>query len=525
MKRRSFLKAGSAATVAFGAYKAQALAESPLLGALRRRGNANDHILVIIQLNGGNDGLNTLIPLDQYNNLSKARTTVLIPDTKVAALKGYSGTGIHPSLTGLKNLFDSGLVSAVQAVGYPQPNFSHFRSTDIWMSGSDSNQTWATGWMGRYLDQRFPGFPDDYPSADMPDPLGIQIGNAVSMTFMGPNANMGMVLSSVDAFYDLVAGGDSSGSTPSTPAEEELAYLRMLASQTNAFTDVVKAAASKGKNLSTKYPGGNNLADQLKIVAKLINGGLKTPVYMVSLGGFDTHAQQVDTSDTSKGSHANLMKTLGDAIAAFQDDLQLLGHADRVAGMTFSEFGRRIKDNASNGTDHGAAAPLFVFGTGVQSGIIGKNPEIASTVTVNDNVPMQFDFRQVYASVLQDWFELSASEVKAAMGDKDFDTLPIFKSNPAGLDDYLDLVSRISLSEPYPNPAGDSAQIRLNSDGGNVRLELFDALGRQVRVLYQARVAPGEMVVDIDLQGLPSGNYVLQLAQGPKRESRILTKR
>jgi len=525
MKRRSFLKASSAATVAFGAYKAKALAESPLLGALRRRGNANDHILVLIQLNGGNDGLNTLIPLDQYNNLSKARTHVLIPDTKVASLKGYSGTGIHPALTGMKSLFDNGLVSAVHSVGYPQPNFSHFRSTDIWMSGSDSNETWTTGWMGRYLDQRFPGFPEDYPNADMPDPLGIQIGNAVSMTFMGSEANMGMVLSSVDAFYDLVAGGDESGSTPSTPAEEELAYLRMLAAQTNAFTDVVKDAASKGKNLSTKYPNGNGLADQLKIVAKLINGGLKTPVYMVSMGGFDTHANQVDTSDTSKGSHANLMKTLGDAVLAFQDDLQLLGHADRVAGMTFSEFGRRIMDNASNGTDHGAAAPLFVFGTGVQSGIIGKNPTIASTVTVNDNVPMQFDFRQVYASVLQDWFELSPEEVNAAMGGKTFNTLPIFKSNPAGLEDYLDLVSRISISEPYPNPAIEACKVRISSDGGQVELKLFDPLGRELRVLLDERVVPGEQEIEVDLRGLRPGNYVLQLAQGPNRQSRIISKR
>ncbi|MFZ9755768.1 MAG: T9SS type A sorting domain-containing protein, partial [Bacteroidia bacterium] len=137
----------------------------------------------------------------------------------------------------------------------------------------------------------------------------------------------------------------------------------------------------------------------------------------------------------------------------------------------------------------------------------------------------QFDFRQVYASVLQDWFELSPEEVNAAMGGKTFNTLPIFKSNPAGLEDYLDLVSRISISEPYPNPAIEACKVRISSDGGQVELKLFDPLGRELRVLLDERVVPGEQEIEVDLRGLRPGNYVLQLAQGPNRQSRIISKR
>ncbi len=525
MKRRSFFKASAAAgtvlPLTLNGMGVKAFEDSPLLRSLGRR-SADGKVLVIINLSGGNDGLNTLIPIDQYSNLSKARNNILIPEDKVLPFWDKPAAGLHPKLSGLRDLYNNGMLSAIQAVGYPNPNYSHFRATDIWMSGSDSNENWTTGWMGRYLDGQYTGYPKGYPTAAMPDPLAIQIGQMVSLTFMGPEVNMGMAITDPTSFYNLANG--TTDPTPSTPAGNELAFLRLMAQQTNQYATVIKNAAAKGTNKSNKYPTGGRqpLADQLKIVAKLINGGLKTPVYMVSIGGFDTHSEQVDNADHTIGSHATLMQQLGDAIAAFQDDIKLLGLEDRVVGMTFSEFGRRVMSNASNGTDHGAAAPMFVFGKAVQNGVIGANPTIPSTVTVNDNLPMQYDFRQVYASVLTDWFELPAAEVKAAMGGKDFNTLPIFKANKASIEDYVDLVSRISLNQIYPNPAVQNTKISYFTESGHVKLSVFDATGQLVQVLKDEWHGHGTYVVDFELIGLRKGNYYIQLSQGDKRITEVL---
>lgn len=523
MKRRNFLKAGTVLPLTLGGLGIKAYAKSPLLSMLGNRAAAyQDRVLVLINLSGGNDGLNTLIPVDQYSNLSKARANVLIQDTKVLSLSGKTGVGLHPSMTGLQGMYNDGLVNAVQGVGYPSPNFSHFRATDIWMTGSDATENWTSGWMGRYLDGEYPGFPTGYPNTSMPDPLAIQIGSVVSLAFMGPDTSMGMAITNPASFYNLVDG--KVDPAPNNNYGKELSYIRLIAQQTNAYATVIKNAANAGTNLSTKYPSGNSLADQLKIVAKLIKGGLKTPVYMVSQGGYDTHSAQVDPTDTSQGSHARLLEDLSSAIAAFQDDIKLLGVQDRVAGMTFSEFGRRIQSNFSVGTDHGAASPLFVFGTAVQPGIIGANPTIPGTTTVNDNVPMQYDFRQVYASVLKDWFNLSAAEVKTAMGGKDFNTLPIFKANFNSLEDWADQMSRLTLHDAYPNPVAEDVNFSFYTDGGQVQLDLYDALGTRIRTLASGKHGAGEHTLQASLSGLRPGNYFYQLSQGNKKITRVLVK-
>ena len=525
MKRRSFIKTAAASTVlpiSLNGMSLRSVQNSSLLGALGKR-SANGKVLVIIQLNGGNDGLNMVVPLDQYSNLSKARSNILLSEESVLKLKNTTKTGLHPKMTGAQRLFDNNKMSIVQSVGYPQPNFSHFRSMDIWMSASDSDKVLTTGWMGRYLDKRYPKFPEDYPNANMKDPLAIQIGPLVSLAFMGPNTNMGMAVTNPESFYNLL--DNASGNVPSTPAGDELAYIRLLAQQTNEYADVIKEAASKGTNKSTKYPTGgrgSNLAEQLKIVARLIHGGLQTPVYMVSLGGFDTHSAQVDTSDTKEGFHATLLSQLSASMEAFQDDLELLGISDRVVGMTFSEFGRRVQSNGSTGTDHGAAAPLMVFGDAVQPGIIGNNPRIPSATTVNDNVPMQFDFRQVYGSILQDWFELPSSEVKSLLGD-DFNTLPIFKNNLSKIDTFADFMTQISLGTIFPNPAKDKAVVSYRTDaGGNLQLRLYDALGRLVYVYFDRSHSAGEYEFDMDLKGLKPGNYMVQLSSPLKSDTQVI---
>lgn len=522
MKRRNFIKASSLLPVTLGGLGLRAYGRSPLMDMIAASSAANDKVLVVIGLGGGNDGLNTLIPTDQYTNLSKARSNILIPESKVLTLSGKSGVGLHPSMSGLQGMYNAGLVSAIQGVGYPSPNFSHFRSSDIWNSASNSSEAWVTGWLGRYLDAQFPGYPSGYPNTGATDPPAIQIGGTVSLMLMGGTTSMGMAITDPTNFYNLVNG--TVDAAPNNHYGKELTYIRTIGLQTNKYAAVVKAAAAAGSNASTKYPAsGNSLADQLKIVAKLIKGGLKTQVYLVGFSGFDTHSQQVDNSDTTKGSHANLLGQLSTAIEAFQDDLGKLGIADRVAGMTASEFGRRIESNFSLGTDHGASAPVFVFGNGVQSGIIGTNPTIPSTTTVNDNLPMQYDFRQIYISVLQDWFGLSNTDAVTAMGGHNFNTLPIFKSNPAGIEDWADLMSRIQLNDPWPNPARGSCNLSFRTDGGNVEIKLFDPLGNLLKTPVSSNFPAGEHRVTLNLEGLAPGNYFVQMSQGNRRANKVLT--
>jgi len=381
----------------------RAWASSPFLRAAAR-GVGEGRVVVLIQLNGGNDGLNTVIPLESYDAYYKARTNIAIPQDKVLRLQGIETTGLHPAMPELQQLYNAGKLTIVQGVSYPQPNFSHFRATDIWLTGADAGQILPTGWAGRYLDEQYPQFPHNYPNPDMPDPLAIQVGSLVSPALQGPALTMGMAISNPNNFYDLI--NDRSAPAPPTRAGDQLAYIREMAVKTDQYAGVIKTAAQKVTRQSDCYPapGKNPLADQLKIVARLIAGGLKTRIYLVSMGGFDTHAKQTETTDTTTGNHAKLLARLSEAINAFQDDLNGLQIEDRVIGMTFSEFGRRIQSNASGGTDHGAAAPVFIFGGKVQSGIIGQNPALPDKVTVNDNLAMQYDFRAIYSTLLEKWF-------------------------------------------------------------------------------------------------------------------------
>jgi uncharacterized protein (DUF1501 family) len=400
----------------FGGISLKALAGSPLLHAESGR-SEEDRVLVIIQLAGGNDGLNTLIPVDQYAAYSAARSNIAIPLEKTLRLNGFDNTALNPAMTDMQQLFNEGKLGIIQSVGYPKPNFSHFRATDIWMTAADSDKVLNTGWAGRYLDDIYKGFPENYPNAAMPDPLAIQVGSVVSTIFQGPVFTMGLAISNPSGFYSLVEGKAPVSSD--TRWGEQLDFIEQMSRKTDQYSGVIKAAALKVKQQSAKYPptGKNPPADQLKIVARLIGGGLSTKVYMVSTGSFDTHAKQTET-DTTTGNHAKLLQRLSEAIGAFMDDLQYLQVSQKVMGMTFSEFGRRIKSNASGGTDHGAAAPVFYFGHAVQPGITGTNPVLPAIATVNDNIPMQHDFRSVYASVLTNWLKLDPRGVNTILGDR-----------------------------------------------------------------------------------------------------------
>lgn len=470
----------------------------------------NDRVLVIIQLNGGNDGLNTVLPFSQYEQYYNARTNIAIPEKKILGLNGFDATGLHPSMPAMQKLFNEGQLDIVQAVGYPQPNFSHFRATDIWMSGSDSSQYLNTGWVGRFLDNNYPGFPDNYPNDVDTDPLAIQIGSITSLTCQGPIVNMGMSISDPSAFYNLFDANEQA--VPNTNAGYELSFIRRISKQTNKYATRIKAASDAVKQQVT-YPN-TSLANQLKIVSRLIKGGLKTKIYLVNYGGFDTHANQAVSTDTSTGTHANLLGAVSEAIGAFQNDIKNQEIEDRVIGMTYSEFGRRIKSNASGGTDHGAAAPLFLFGKNVRGGVFGENPTIPTNVTVGDNVPYQYDFRTIYNSILKYWFCVKEADHQEIML-KDFPTLNLINASACAVETKNPVFEKNAMIVAYPNPFSLQSRIEFKTDGGHTLVQVLDASGTVIKLLVDATYNYAGMNSVTLLGGdLKPGVYYIRIQNG-----------
>ncbi len=525
MNRRTFLQrtvAVGALPFLIGGMPVRAYGRSAFLEALVASAEATDRVLVLVQLNGGNDGLNMVIPLDQYSVLAQARSNILIDETKVLRLT--EATGLHPAMAGLQSLYGDGKLALVQGVSYPNPNLSHFRATDIWLTGADYNQTIPSGVLGRWLMTEYPGFPDGYPSAVMPDPLAIAIGSVISPALQGPVQSMGIAVANPAAQYILPGGGDVA---PDTPAGHELAFLREVAEETEVYSAAVRTAAASVKNLSTLYPTNNPLADQMKIVARLVAGGLKTRVYVVNLGGFDTHSVQVDATDHTIGVHATLLGRLSSAALAFLDDLALLGAADRVIGMTFSEFGRRIKSNASGGTDHGTSEPVFLFGKNVNPGILGSNPALMNgTGQIKDNLDTQFDFRLVYGTVLRDWFGASAADLGAVLTTPLYDSsqssLPLIApSAAANAGSGPDVPDQYALRQNYPNPFNPATMIQYElPQAAVVMLEVFNAAGQRVAVLDEGAREAGVHSVRFDGARLASGVYFYRLQAGGFTETR-----
>lgn len=384
-----------------------------------------DRIFVIVQMSGGNDGLNTVIPLDKYAELNAARSNIVIPASSVLSLDGNATTGLHPSMSGIQNLYNDGKISIVQGVSYPNPSYSHFQAQDIWFSASASPQL-NTGWLGRNFDANNPGFPAGYPNTNFPDPLAVQIGGALPLSLQGSGGNIAYNVPDPASLINIATA--SPAPAPSNDYGSELTFLRMMKDQSNAYTSRISAAYNAQATLSSMYNSSpnNSLCDQLKVVARLIGGGLKTRIYIVNHpDSFDTHTGQVSTPTT--GVHANALDRLSKAITAFQNDITLMGKGPKVAGMTFSEFGRRVMSNASKGTDHGAAAPIIFFGEGVNGGMIGTSPILPTNPTTSSQVPMQYDFRQLYTTVMQRWLCTNSPKSNTILNGV-FMTIPIFEA-------------------------------------------------------------------------------------------------
>lgn len=526
MDRRQFLRTSALASV--GGFAVRGLAD-PVLHGLLKSGTNNDRVLVIVQLFGGNDGISTVIPLDQYDMLSTLRSNILIPENQTLPLPGTNGaTAFHPRLGGLRNLWDNGKLGIVQSVGYPDPDFSHFRSTDIWESGSSGTQLLQTGWMGRYLNTIYPNYPNAYPNPDVPYPIAIRIDGSIGLGLQHHGVSMGVSISNTEdalnlssnIYLDPVQASCSGG---------KLAYIRDVQRQTDLYGDVIEQAASQNCVHSSLYPTGNapgaQLANALKIVATLICGGLGTRVYWVSTTGFDTHSNQVVNGNVLQGVHADLLQGVSDSINAFQDDIQQLGLSDRVLGMTFSEFGRRISSNNSRGTDHGAAAPLFLFGDAVVPGMLGSNPVIAPGTDNQTNVPMAYDFRSVYASVLEKWFCLTTQEVEQVLLGS-HPSLPIIAQQncTVGIESLAAPLGELVL-QVAPSPFTERTMVSYSCVvAGNVRLQVMNSMGQIVAQPVNATFAPGRYSLDLDMGDMPTGMYFCRLQNGPYQQVRSMMK-
>ena len=376
-------------------------------------------ILVILQMAGGNDGLNTVVPAtnDHYH---RARPKIGLAESKV--LKLDNDLGLHPSLTGFKELYDAGRLAIVQGVGYPNPNRSHFRSTEIWQTASDSARFERYGWLGRYFDNTCSGCDPTIGVSigrQMPQafaamhPTGVSLDNPQNYRFMaGGRSRPGEMSSTEESFRKLnqpeAESVENSGGTinalhgPVRHAGSVLDFLERTALDAQVSSDTIRGIASRVSNLAT-YPG-SQLGNSLKLVAKLIGGGLPTRIFYVSQGGYDTHTNQVNAQD-------RLLKDLGDSMKAFVEDLKGQGNLPRVLVMTFSEFGRRVTENANGGTDHGAAAPMFVVGDKVKAGLLGRYPSLAPADLFQGDLKYQVDFRSVYAGVLEGWLKTRSEPV------------------------------------------------------------------------------------------------------------------
>jgi uncharacterized protein (DUF1501 family) len=429
--RREFLRTtmlGSALSWTVPAFLANtfsALQASAADSATQIATGRDSTILVILQMAGGNDGLNTVVPFanDHYH---RARPKLGLSAKEVLQLN--DNLGLHESLTGFKELYDGGSLAVIQGIGYPNPNRSHFRSTEIWQTASDSERFEKFGWLGRYFDNACPGadptvgvnvgrqMPQSFAAKT---PKGISLENPEGYRFISSDRNRQAGMSTSEESYrkmnepeegmmaEAGSDGNSGGSIGSISGKVEhsgspLDFLERTALDAQVSSDKIRAISKRVDNKAS-YPQGQ-LASSLKLVARLIGGGLPTRVYYVSQGGYDTHTNQANTQQ-------RLLKELGDSVMAFTDDLKVQGNLPRVLVMTFSEFGRRVAENANLGTDHGAAAPMFIVGSKVKAGLFGQYPSLAPTDLVNGDMKYNVDFRSVYAGILEGWLKTSSEPI------------------------------------------------------------------------------------------------------------------
>jgi uncharacterized protein (DUF1501 family) len=388
--------------------------------ALGQESGKDGKILVVVQMSGGNDGLNTVVPYadDAYQ---RARPAIGKKGAEVLKIDNY--VGLHPDLTGFKSLYDEGMLSVIQGVGYPNPNRSHFRSMDIWHSGIPEKEMVTSGWLGRYFDNTCSGSdPHVGVCIGEQSPLAMKGDRVTPLSFERPENYR--YNGKDPEHYKQLNSGDM-GKAPATPPKGAKPTVLTPGSQLEFLTRTsMDAQVSSDKildliasyNATGDYPR-NEFGNGLRTIAAMIRGNLPTRVYYVSMGGFDTHANQLNR-------HDQLMTQLSQGIGAFWKDMKDQKNEQRVLMMCFSEFGRRVEQNASGGTDHGAAAPTFLMGPSIskKAGLVGTHPSL--TKLDQGDLMFSTDFRSIYATILEEWLKTPS---KPILGQQ-FAKMPIFKA-------------------------------------------------------------------------------------------------
>ncbi|WP_124979338.1 DUF1501 domain-containing protein [Nonlabens xiamenensis] len=505
--RRTFLQAlGIAGAGAFtmGGTQISSAMPSPLTAAINS--SSNDRILVLVRLKGGNDGLNTIVPVYDYATYASRRSSIALPQNSLYALN--ADFGLPSFMSSLQSRWGNGQMKVVNGVGYAVQDLSHFRSSDIWASIDAVNQE-ETGWMGRLFESEFPNFILNPPAV----PPAIQIGSLGNLAFEGLQTNYSFSVADPQQLYNLAQNGwqHDPVNVPACTYGDQLSFLRSTTNNTFRYAGVINTAYQASSTQATY--NNNNIAEQFSIVARLIKGQLGTKVYMVTLDGFDTHASQA-------GTHADRLQKLSDAIDAFYTDLTAYGNQDEVLCMTISEFGRRVEENGSNGTDHGAAAPMMLFGGGLNgNGFIGAHPSLTQ-LDNNGNMIHNIDFRDVYTTVLKDWLCIPPGMVDQAMLNGNYNTLNLgFNCTTAGIDnvvqqDFHHLVINA--------PDGERLRVQLES-GRKLDIRIYNMLGQEIGQLANSYYAPGMHEFDIKAglnTRMDAGPYIYRISTNGQEYSK-----
>ena len=507
--RRSFLRnlgMVSSGTMLLSKLPVTALGASPLTQGLSSA--ESDRILVLIRLKGGNDGLNTIVPVGQYSTYRTGRPTIAIPENELIGLD--DAFAMPNTLAPLDTFWQEGRMKVVHSAGYPDQNLSHFRSSDIWASGSEANVLDESGWLGRWLETKYPDFVLNPPV----EPPAIQIGGAGNLAFNNTElVNMGIVVNNPEQLARIAEDGQlyDPEDVPECYYGEQLGFVRTVANSTFAYAQVIHEAYERAGN-AVEY--NSQLGRQFALIARLIKGGLQTKLFMVTLDGFDTHSAQ-------NNRHPQLMRQLSQAVEHFYTDLRAGQRDEDVLCMSVSEFGRRIEQNASGGTDHGAGSPMLLFGAGLNgNGLIGQGPDLSGLDPVG-NLPFETDFRSVYSTVLENWLCVDPGTVDQVMG-RSFNripelgiacmTTPVFSRREA-----------TPLEHELLQQGGDVTLRYYLPTGSRVRAQLLDMRGRVLQDLSPGSLPAGWHDLRINLQEyrLAGAVYLLRMQAG----QRVLTKK
>ncbi len=535
--RRSFLQAlgiAGSGSMMLGSNMLTASAPSPLTAAIA---NADtDNILILIRLSGGNDGLSTVIPIEQYDLYANARPNIYIPESKV--LKLTDEFGVPSYMNALEPLWGEGQFKAVHGVGYQNQSLSHFTGSDIFANTDLTTTGFSglnTGWMGRYFENIYPDYLVNPPAA----PAAIQIGQFGSLVFQGEETNYAFVTSNIDQLQEIAETGVQYSLEDSLFNDcmygDQLKFLRGVANTTYEYAGLIHEAYERGQN-QVQYQD-NGFARQLALLARLIKGNLGTKVYMISMGGFDTHGNQ-------PLAHERLMTNLSVAINNFYEDIAFTQQDDKVLSMTFSEFGRRIFENGSNGTDHGKAAPTLFFGSGLNgSAFVGEHPSLANP-NGRGNLEYTMDFRDLYATVLAEWLCVPIPLVEQHLlnhpyapvnlgfncSGVDFPDIaysdepytPPTPLDPNGEDPSPELLNAIVHKPFYPTQQTPHIYLEMPFSA-HVDIQLYNILGQNVGTIYNEMMFEGSVEINIRERmpnHLSTGKYIYRIQVQDKKMSK-----